>query len=96
MSEIAKAVYLEEVMMGKKNSIERLEILSFIEMAHKTEPAELVSHLNQHLEMRMFVVGHSVTAADVTLLAFLAEHFNHLQDYEKLLVPNAFRWIDHI
>mmetsp|Transcript_14930 Transcript_14930/g.10837 ORF Transcript_14930/g.10837 Transcript_14930/m.10837 type:complete len:170 (+) Transcript_14930:14-523(+) len=96
MSAIAKAAYLEEVLVGKPNSIERSEILSFVEMAHKASAEELISHLNTHLEMRMFVVGHSITAADITLLAFLVEHFSKLSDYEKLAIPHVFRWIDHV
>ena len=38
-------------------------------------PAELVEFLNPYLESRMFVVGHNITAADVTLLAHIIEHF---------------------
>jgi glutathionyl-hydroquinone reductase len=44
-------------------------------MAQRLTPAELVEHLNSHLETRMFVVGHSITAADVTLIAYVIEHF---------------------
>lgn len=33
MIEIAKAAYLEEVLFGKKNSKDRAEIISFIELA---------------------------------------------------------------
>lgn len=44
----------------------------------------------------MFLVGHSITAADIFVLAHLAEYFFGLQDYEKLQLPHAFRWIDHV
>ena len=36
---------------------------------------ELVTLLNEHLETRMFLVGNSVTAADIIVLAHLAGHF---------------------
>jgi len=38
-------------------------------------PEELTKHLNDHLEQRMFLVGHSITAADVFALAHLLEYF---------------------
>ena len=31
--------------------------------------------MNEHLETRMFLVGNSVTVADITVLAHLAGHF---------------------
>jgi len=46
MHELAKAVYLEEVLFGKKNSKERLEIESFIELVERMTIEELVSHIN--------------------------------------------------
>ena len=49
--------------------------MSFIELAQRLEPAELAAHLNKHLEMRMFVVGHNITAADITLLVYIIEYF---------------------
>ena len=44
----------------------------------------------------MFLVGHSITAADLVAHAYLAEYFAGLADYEKLQLPNTFRWIDHV
>ena len=49
--------------------------MSFVELAQRLTPAELIEHLNKHLEMRMYVVGHNITAADITLLLHLIEHF---------------------
>jgi hypothetical protein len=49
--------------------------MSFIELAQRLAPAELITLLNKHLELRMYVVGHNITAADVTLLVHLIEHF---------------------
>ena len=57
MKEIAAKCYLEEVLIGKNGSSESLEVLSYIELAHRTEISELANTLNDHLEMRMFVVG---------------------------------------
>ena len=57
LQEISKAAYLEDVMFGKKDSKERYEIESFIELACRMDTEELVNHINQHLAMRMFIVG---------------------------------------
>lgn len=45
--------------------------MSLIELAQGMSAKELSEHLNGHLEMRMFAVGHSITAADIFLLAYL-------------------------
>ena len=45
--------------------------MSFIELATRQSPDALVQYLNEYLEPRMFLVGHSITAADVTTLAYL-------------------------
>jgi len=49
--------------------------MSFIELAMRLEPAVLAQHLNKHLEMKMFAVGHSISAADIILLVVLLEYF---------------------
>ena len=36
---------LDEILFGKKDSKDRLEIVSFIELAQRTEADELVAHL---------------------------------------------------
>lgn len=47
--------------------------------------------------MRMFVVGKSITAADICLFAVAGPHFAKMEDREKNeTFPHAFRWIDHI
>ena len=96
MQEIAKAVYLEEVLFGKFESSQRSEVLSFCEIAIRKEPEELTKLLNAHLETRMFLVGHSITAADLLSHAHLAAYFAALADYEKLQYPHTFRWLDHL
>ena len=84
MQEIAKAVYLDEVLFGKFDSPQRSEVLSLCEVSTRLEPEELAKFLNTHLEMRMFLVGHSITAADILAHAHLAEYFVGLADYEKI------------
>ena len=49
--------------------------MSFIEVALRKSAEELVKLLNEHLELRMFVVGHTVTAADVVLIAHILDYF---------------------
>lgn len=58
--------------------------MSFIELATRLAPADLIQHLNKHLELRMYVVGHNITAADITLLVHLLEHF--VRDIQKLFI----------
>jgi hypothetical protein len=48
------------------------------------------------MENRMFMTGLSISAADVVVFARTAKHFSTLTDLEKLQVPNAFRWVDHV
>jgi hypothetical protein len=57
MMEISRVAYLEEILFGKKDSKDRLEIVSFIELAQRIEAEELVAHVNKHLAMKMFLVG---------------------------------------
>lgn len=96
MHEVAKSVYLLDVLFGKKDSKDRAEIENFIELANRTEVADLVTHLNKHLEMKMFLVGMNITAADVVAHLRVASHFKNMKDSEKKDVPHAFRWVDHI
>ena len=96
MQEIAKSVYLSEVLFGKKDSQERMKTCSFIETTDRMEVDELVTFVNGHLETRMFLVGQSISAADIVVHAKIAESVRILTDYNKMQIPNAFRWIDHI
>lgn len=52
--------------------------------------------MNGHLELRMFVVGHSITAADIFAVTKLLEHWGTLSDFEKIQLPHCFRWLDHV
>ncbi len=58
--------------------------MSLSEVSIRLEPEELAKFLNSHLEMRMLLSGHSITAADVIAHAHLAEYFVSLADYEKI------------
>ena len=44
----------------------------------------------------MFLIGQSISAADIVVHAKIAENIRNLGDYQKIQVPHAFRWIDHI
>ncbi len=70
--------------------------MSFFEQAIRKSPEDLAKDLNAHLEPRMFLVGHSITAADILAHAHVAEYFAQLPAYEQIQLPNTFRWIDHI
>ena len=70
--------------------------MSFFEQAIRKSPEDLAKDLNAHLEPRMFLVGHSITAADILAHAHVAEYFVQLPAYEQIQLPNTFRWIDHI
>ena len=42
------------------------------------------------------MVGQSISAADIVVHAKIAQSVRELTDYNKMQVPHAFRWIDHI
>ena len=46
--------------------------------------------------MRMFIIGQNITAADIVVHLNVASHMKELNDHQKMDVPNAFRWLDHI
>ena len=96
MLEISKACYLENVLFGKANSVERSEIGNFIETVGRMEGKELTEYVNEHMAMKMFLVSENVTAADVVVLSSMAPYFSKLTDFEKMALPHAFRWIDHV
>jgi len=51
---------------------------------------------NQIGQTRMFLSGLNVTVADIVVFAHIAHHFSALPDFEKVQLPHAFRWLDHI
>ena len=65
-------------------------------MAQRLNAAEISEYLNKHMAMKMFVVGKSITVADIVLIAVVGPHFSKLEDREKTELPNVFRWVDHI
>jgi len=81
MIEIAKGAYLEEVLFASPKSKERQEILSFIELAQRMPTEELVKHVNQHLAMKMFLVGSNITAADIITCLYVTPYFKELMDF---------------
>lgn len=97
MLDIAKACYLEEILFGKPDSQQRLDISSFIEQALRLPATELIDVVNSHIgQTRMFLCGLNISAADIVVFAHLARQFASLADHEKLALPHAFRWVDHV
>lgn len=72
---VARSAYLEEVLFGKTDSLERYEVTSFIELAQRMTAEELVDHVEAHMAMKMFLVGNSITAADIIVALYCAQHF---------------------
>jgi len=96
MLEIARACYLEDILFGKANAVERNEIGQYIEMVGRLSARELTDHVNTQMAMRMFLVGDNISAADIVVFSALAPLFSGLQGHEKMALPHAFRWVDHI
>jgi len=94
--EIARKAYLDEILFAKKNTKERYEVVSFIELAQRMSPEQMVTHLNGHLAMKMFLVGLNITAADIIVHLYIADYFKDLPDHEKIANSHVFRWVDHI
>lgn len=49
--------------------------MSFIEVSLRSSPSDLAKLLNEHLELKMFLVGHSITAADLVALSHILAYF---------------------
>ena len=94
--EIAKAAYLEDILFKGADSMERTEIGMQIETVGRLKDQELADYINGLMAQKMFVVSENITAADFIVFAALAPWFSQLKDHEKLALPHAFRWIDHI
>ena len=57
----------------------------------------MAEYINDYMAERMFLVSTNITAADIIVFVALAKYFaTELKDYEKIALPNAFRWLDHI
>jgi len=65
-------------------------------MTDRMEVEELVGYINTHLEMKMFLIGQSISAADIVVYLKMAAYVRDLKDYQKIEIAHAFRWIDHI
>lgn len=94
--EIAAAAYLEDLMVCKPNSAERDQVCMFVEMAEKLNTVDLGNFINDHMAMKMFLVGKSISVADIFVFAALAHHWSQMEDKSKVALPNTFRWLDHI
>jgi hypothetical protein len=44
----------------------------------------------------MFLCGLSISAADIIVFAHIAQRFSAFSDLEKMNLPHAFRWVDHV
>ena len=81
MHEISKSVYLEEILFGKKDSKERSEIESLIELANRNSTEEMIVHIEEYLAPRMFLVGQNITAADIVVHLKVSGAFRELMDF---------------
>jgi glutathione S-transferase len=79
-----------------------MEITSFMEQTTRMEVDDLVKFTNDHLKMRMFMIGQSITAADILVLLNVAKYFikdekeKDIENYLKMQNPHVFRWLDHV
>ena len=70
---------------------------NFIEIVSRLGSKDLSEHINEYMSERMFLVSTNITAADIVVFSALASYFaKELKDYEKIALPNVFRWLDHI
>jgi glutathione S-transferase len=96
MTLISSACYIEDVMIGAVDSTMRDEVSQLVEMSTRLSAAELSDYLNDHMKMRMFAVGKSISVADICLFANMVQYWRGLDWEAKMAKPNTFRWIDHI
>jgi glutathione S-transferase len=72
-------------------------VSNFIEIVSRLDSKDLSEHINEYMSERMFLVSTNITAADIVVFSALANYFaKELKDYEKIALPNVFRWLDHI
>lgn len=70
---------------------------NFIEVVSRLDSKDLSEYINEYMSERMFLVSTNITAADIVVFSALAIYFaQELKDYEKIALPNVFRWLDHI
>ena len=73
-----------------------------MEQTTRMEVDDLVKFVNDHLKMRMFMIGQSITAADILVLLNVAKFFikdekeKDIENYQKMQNPHVFRWLDHV
>ena len=78
------------------NANEAMQVANWIQLAENADLEELLPILTSHLQLRTFLVGRHVTAADLAVLIPVLHHLSTISDYEKLNNANIFRWADHL
>ncbi|KAF9899542.1 G4 quadruplex nucleic acid binding protein, partial [Lobosporangium transversale] len=83
-----------ELLEGKTDS-DRKEIKEWIERFEK-DLTPLAKALNEHLETRTYIVGHSITNADLWTFVKIHEQFSAMSRDGQLKRPHLTRWFDLI
>lgn len=95
LQQIAKLTYLQNILFGA-TAEEALQIVSWVQLAEHSSTEELLEILGKHLELRTFLVGRHVTAADLIVVMPVLQHLSVISDFERLQAGHVFRWADHI
>ncbi|KAF9923103.1 G4 quadruplex nucleic acid binding protein [Linnemannia zychae] len=83
-----------EILQGKTHS-DRKEVKEWIERYEK-DITPLAKALNDHLETRTFIVGHTITNADLWSFVKIHEQVGTMTRDGQLKRPNLTRWFDLI
>lgn len=75
MSEIST-----EQMFVKKEGKEKKDMVGFIDLCFKLNVNELIAHVNKHLAMKMYIIGHTSTAADIVTHLSIANQLKTFSD----------------
>lgn len=92
---IAEVTKFESIFLGKTETHNN-QVLSYFELISSLSSEELGELLNNDLKVKMFLVTHNITAADILAYAHVVHYVQGLTDADKLAKNNLFRWVDHL
>ncbi|KAF9160023.1 G4 quadruplex nucleic acid binding protein [Mortierella sp. AD011] len=84
-----------EVLQGRTNS-DKKEVKEWIDRYEKDANLPLAKELNDHLETRTYIVGHTISNADLWTFVKVHEQFSAMSRDGQLKRPHLTRWFDLI
>lgn len=92
---LATASKFEAAFLGKTEELAK-QVTAYFEEIPSLNKEELVEKLNTELNLRMFLVGYNITAADIFAYAHVAHLVHGMSDADKNKHNNLFRWARYL